>query len=53
MNEFEAELQAEMTEENILSECDVCQGRGIIMVADAWGEKAEECECLKNYTSNF
>lgn len=51
--EYQAELAEQMTLENVVSDCSICNGSGIIMVADAWGEKAEECECLKNYTSNF
>lgn len=53
MNEFEMELAAEMAEENIISDCGTCMGTGIVTVRDAFGEYAEECKCLKNYTSNF
>lgn len=48
-NEYLAELEAERTEENIVSDCMACFGTGIIMVANEFDERAVECECLKKY----
>lgn len=51
--EFIAELDAEATEENIVSECMNCGGIGIITVTDQYGEHAEECSCLKDWREQF
>lgn len=53
MTNFEAELNAEITEENIVSDCNKCQGTGIKLVGNEFSEFAEECECLIKFREQF
>ncbi len=52
-NEYLAELAQQETEQNIVSDCMICMGTGIIMVANEFDERAVECQCLKKYHENF
>lgn len=53
MTNFEAELNAEITEENIVSDCNKCQGTGIKLMGNEFSEFAEECECLIKFREQF